>query len=78
MQNPSNAANFDPNVSLFSVYEVSGRVPVHCEDPYLQTSVLLPDPGGEDDGELGQVWEGGEVSVGREDFILRHAELSSI
>ena len=33
-----------------------------------------PDAGTEDDGEVVDVREGGEVSVGRENFILRHAQ----
>ena len=33
-----------------------------------------PDAGTEDDGEVVDVREGGEVSVGGENFILRHAE----
>ena len=33
-----------------------------------------PNPSTEDDGEVVDVREGGEVSVGGEDFILRHVE----
>ena len=39
---------------------------VHRSDP--------SNPGTEDDGEVVDVREGGEVSVGGEDFILRHVE----
>ena len=46
--------------------------------PHLKSSVVHgsepADPGTEDDGEVVDVREGGEVSVGGEDFILRHVE----
>ena len=42
---------------------------------YLQPGVVLTHPRAEDDGELVDVRQGGEVGVGGEDFILRHLSL---
>ena len=44
VRNPSNAANFDPNISVSSVCEVWVGVPVHCEDLTWRPASSWPTP----------------------------------